>query len=236
MGITVVIIKYIYTLLLCDFFLVDYLFSFDCTFHIALKKLPRMVIFSIIIKSVTWCLGAGFFVYCLLYLSIFISFWFSKNKDLFIINLILILVFWDIFSLVCDGNSNNHNNSSSFFNTNSTGSNSSGGGPNPPQWDSSMATSASGSSLNQPDCGDHYDTDARSSGEYTDRSLGSMVDKNDYVKYSKKTNTFYVGGEKDGFISKAHERVYYATEARIAVLKELEANPSNPLVQVSHTG
>ena len=53
MGITVVIIKYIYTLLLCDFFLVDYLFSFDCTFHIALKKLPRMVIFSIIIKSVT---------------------------------------------------------------------------------------------------------------------------------------------------------------------------------------
>jgi hypothetical protein len=99
-----------------------------------------------------------------------------------------------------------------------------------------MATSASGSSLNQPDCGDHYDTDARSSGEYTDRSLGSMVDKNDYVKYSERTNTFYTGCEKDGFISKAHERVYNAIEARIAVLKELEANPSNPLVQVSHTG
>lgn len=136
--------------------------------------------------------------------------------------------------LLCEGSSNNHQSGS--FNTSSTGNNTTGGGPNPPQGDSSIA--ASGSSLNHSDHSDHSDNEsnARSSGEYTDRSFGSMVDKDDYVKYSESSNTVHTGCEKNGFMSKAHERVYNAVLARVAAMEAAKNNPNNPDLQPNATG
>lgn len=136
--------------------------------------------------------------------------------------------------LLCEGSSNNPG--SAFSNTSSTGNNTSGGGPNPPQGDSSIG--ASGSSLNHSDHSDHSDHsyDNRSSGEYTDRSFGSMVDKDDYVKYSERTNTCYTGCEKDGFMSKSHERCYNGILARIAAMEAAKNNPNNSNLQPETTG